>query len=489
MKMCKRIQKCILLAVVSCFLTACMGESVEVKENIFSMDQTAKERESMLEEASLDYEVPETYPSISVSLGGYETGKDKVAVLSARTLPAAFEVKNFFTGEVVYKGSVKRKDTIEEDGLSTGIADFSGLDSEGFYYIETEILGKSKGFPIAEGVYESLLLESYQKLHKLRCEGCHEEPVKFENSSLGSLDVKGGWHTDKNGGKDVVEGCLAVLDICTSFDYYSGSYTDDYGTEDSGNKIPDILDEAAYEVGWLLLMQNPETGGVYTSVSLDQSGENLVVRGETTKATAYFCTCMAKFSQTIKKYDSKLSSRAISAATLSWKCLEANKDIVTADQMYRAAAELYKVTGQETCGKVVSDYLKDNAGNSYEGRLTMDGAITYLSTARNTSVDYCTKLMSTFVTLVEKKASTAKESRYLVYNTEEDTEDILRDAFEFAIVDYINTSDEYVSESMSFVDYICGRNALSKNYFNDINTPDALAKMISVTARIQAPDK
>lgn len=489
MKICKRIQNCILLVTVSCFLSACMGESVEVKENIFTMDQAAKERESMLEEASLDYEIPETLPSILVSLGGYETGKDKVAVLSAQTLPAAFEVKNFFTGEVVYKGNVRRKDTVEEDGLSTGIADFSELDTEGFYYIETEILGKSKGFPIAAGVYESLLSESYQRLHNLRCDGCHEEPVDFENSALGSLDVKGGWHTNISGEKDVVEGCLAVLDICTSYDYYSNSYTDDYGAEDSGNKIPDILDEAAYEVNWLLLMQNPETGGVYTSVSLDQNGQKLVVRGETTKATAYFCTCMAKFSQTIKKFDAKLSAKAISAAGLSWKCLEANRDIVTADQMYRAAAELYKVTGQETYRKVVSDYLKDNAGNPYEGRLTMDGAITYLSTARNTNVDYCTKLMSTFVTLVEKKASTAKESRFLVYDTEEETEDILRDACEFAIVDYINTSDEYVSESMDFVDYICGRNALSKNYFNDINTPDALAKMISVTARIKASGK
>ena len=475
------------IAVCMSFLLLCGCSAVdgEPVENIFTRD--TENRKSMLENPSVDYELPGAYPSISVDLTGYEASREKVAVLVATRLPAFFALKESSTGEVVYEGSVKRKDVSTADGLSVGTVDFTGFTKEGTYYIETEILGRSKDFSIKESIYDDLLIESYNKLRSLRCEGCHAGKIPLEQDKSKTLDAAGGWHTSENGEKDVVEGCLAVMDICTIYEFYPKIFTDDYGSLDSGNKIPDILDEAFYEVEWLFSMQNKESGGVYASVSLvSDKDETLCVRAETTRATAYYCACMAKVSFTFKRFNQELSNKAIQAATLAWKCLEANKNIVDPDQMFRAASELFRVTGQDIYKKSVNDYLADNADKIYGSRSALDGAITYLSTARATNVGYCTSLMNSLMKLAEGKVADAVVSRYAVEADDADSADVLRTAYEYAIVDYINSSIEYVNGEEDCLHYVGGRNEYSINYFDGINTPDSLVNIIAVSARLSS---
>ena len=215
-------------------LIGCGGADGEPIENIFTRDTDS--RKSMLENPSVDYELPGVYPAISVDLTGYEASGEKIAVLAASRLPAFYEVKDSVTGKVVYEGSVKRKDVTTSDGLSVGTVDFTGFDTVGTYYIETEILGRSKDFSIRENKYSDLLTESYNKLRALRCTYCHASSVPFENDKSKTLNAGGGWHTSDNGEKDVVEACLAVMDICTIYEFYPKIFTDDYGFDESGNR-------------------------------------------------------------------------------------------------------------------------------------------------------------------------------------------------------------------------------------------------------------
>ena len=53
-------------------------------------------------------------------------------------------------------------------------------------------------------------------------------------------------------------------------------------------------------------------------------------------------------------------------------------------------------------------------------------------------------------------------------------------------MDYINSSIEYVHGEEDCLHYIGGRNAYSINYFDTINTPDSLVKVIAVSARLAA---
>ena len=78
---------------------------------------------------------------------------------------------------------------------------------------------------------------------------------------------------------------------------------------------------------------------------------------------------------------------------------------------------------------------------------------------------------------------------YAVESDDAEVSDILRTAYEFAIVDYINSSLEYVYGEEDCLHYIGGRNAYSINYFDTINTPDSLVKIIAVSARLAASDR
>ncbi len=448
--------------------------------------QSVNTKESMLNEPVLLLETPVTYPKILVDESGYLTASDKTAILTAELLPADFNVIDKETGAVVYEGKVTAKDTKDESGTEYGIADFSDLTKEGTYYIETEILGKSRDFTVTSDKYENLYLSALKKLDSMRCESCHTKKAKVEGNDELLLDVSGGLHTDSNGNKDVVGGCLAVMDICTALEYYPNVFSDDETVSFSANNIPDILDEAVYEAEWLLKMQNQKTGGVYASVVYSEDDSEVKVISETTKATAYFAACMAKFSITVKKYDANLSNKAFQAATLAWKCLEANKDIVTDEQRFRAAVEMYRASGSGVYNRVILDYLKDNADKAFESDSVLDGAITYLNTTRSVDMNYCTSLMSTFMDRTTEKISLADSNPYGIESTDLTVDELLRNMFELIIVDYIISSNAYTETEEDYMHYLCGQNPESESLIDDINTPDSLIRLLAFSAKLSA---
>lgn len=472
-----RLKNIIAVFLVMLLLTGC-GEGETVSVELFRENKA--ERLSMLEEASMEYEVPVTYSKIMVDRNGYEPGEEKVALLVGETLPAVFDVVDETTGESVYHGYVHLKDTDTADSLYTATADFSELTEVGSYYLKTEILGRSESFNIAESNQRERINNLYSRLEKAKCDGCHFARIPMENDSVKSLEVSGGFHSSDAGEKDVVEACLTLSDICTAYEFYSSAFTDDCGIKESGNDIPDILDEAIYEAKWMLKMQNSETGGVYASVSLSgsEADKSLKIVGETTRATAYFCASMAKFSSVIAPFDQALSQKAYEAAALSWKSLEANKEIVTAEQMYRGAVEMYRLTGADVYKDIVLNYLKDNAGKPYEGRQTLDAAITYLNTKRATEVAYCSSLMSKFMERVEDKATASEKNRYGVEDALMSEAELLRSTYEMMLVDYIISNSGYSKLETEYMHFLSGRNETGYNYEKEMNAPDALVQYI-----------
>ena len=72
------------------------------------------------------------------------------------------------------------------------------------------------------------------------------------------------------------EGIETVEDLLLSYEESEGARGDDYGIPESGNGIPDILDECRYETEWLLKMQNLNTGAVYSAVTVAEGQEATV---------------------------------------------------------------------------------------------------------------------------------------------------------------------------------------------------------------------
>ncbi|MCR5279486.1 MAG: glycoside hydrolase family 9 protein [Lachnospiraceae bacterium] len=441
-------------------------------------------RDGMLDEASIEYETPGSVPSIIVDLVGYDRDAEKKAIINAEEIPDSFTIKDVYSGETVYIGKVKE---VESDQGIVGIADFTEFDTEGEYQMEAPLIGSSKYFAVRSGVYDELMATAFAKLERLRCSSvsngyCHNRDVPLESSSDTVLDVRGGWHTAKGGERDVVTGCMAVYDLITAYEYHPSSFTDKMGIPESGNKIPDILDEAIFELDWLFKMQNPETGGVYSAITARDSG--LVIEAEATRATVYFCVVMTHFSYVIKKFDSKYSGKCLNAAVKAWKCLDANKELVSTEQMYRAAVELYKATGQAVYRNAVEDYLKDNAGKDLENRAVIDAAITHMSTSRATDMSECEKLMERFMARTHSKVASARTNAFFVESTDMTAEELLRNMEELVIVDYIISSVEYQKIEENYLHYLCGRNPESEIMLDFEYDPDGYAMLLVLLGRL-----
>ena len=77
-------------------------------------------------------------------------------------------------------------------------------------------------------------------------------------------DVSGGWHDAGDYGRYVVPGAKAVQDLLLTYEDSEYAAKDDaIGIPESGNGVPDVLDEVRYELDWMLKMQDETSGGVY----------------------------------------------------------------------------------------------------------------------------------------------------------------------------------------------------------------------------------
>ncbi len=78
-------------------------------------------------------------------------------------------------------------------------------------------------------------------------------------------DLSGGWFDAGDTGKYVTFAATPVHQLLTAYQQSPAAFTDDFGLPESGNGIPDLIDEIKWEVDWLQKMQEP-AGGVALKV-------------------------------------------------------------------------------------------------------------------------------------------------------------------------------------------------------------------------------
>ena len=69
------------------------------------------------------------------------------------------------------------------------------------------------------------------------------------------IDVSGGWHDAGDYGRYIVPAAKTIADLLYAYEANPKLYSDNIGIPQSGNGIPDILDEARYELEWMMKMQ------------------------------------------------------------------------------------------------------------------------------------------------------------------------------------------------------------------------------------------
>lgn len=344
--------------------------------------------------ADMRIESPDTEkssPAVKVNQLGYRTGSAKYAYVSgfyellscnSRT---QFRIVDKESGMSVYAGTLSLVDGYDEkySGETVYAADFSDFDTEGKYYIEVDAPGieSSASFEIGDEIYGGLLAKAckYYYFQRANVELTEEyagkwarkamyaddSSMKFLSDKNKTKDVSGGWFDAGDFGKYVDPGASAATDLLWAYKEFPGAFSD--GMEnipESGNGIPDILDEIKVELDFILKMQDKSDGGFYHRVNPDD-GKRAIVdtfsggdKGnvKATGTTADAAAALAFASTVYKEFDADYAQTLLEAAVAGWKYTCLNTDVAssgtygsdkTEPQRFWAACSLYYATGEE----------------------------------------------------------------------------------------------------------------------------------------------
>jgi len=241
---------------------------------------------------------PATARQVIVDQFGWRTTDTKVAIMAepvlgynnvvSYTLPAhgaAFQVRRVSDDSVAFSGTVTRWNEGATDGQSGDKvcwADFSSLTEPGAYYLYDPVNdARSYDFEIRDNVYNDILKTAGRTFYYQRCgsavtaayggnwshaaachAGANQDPAAHlwkDGADLGQpKDVHGGWHDAGDYNKYVPFTLETVWHLMTGYELNPAAFGDDWNIPESGNGVPDILDEIKFELDWLLCMQNAD---------------------------------------------------------------------------------------------------------------------------------------------------------------------------------------------------------------------------------------
>lgn len=286
---------------------------------------------------------------IYVDQVGYLPKAGKIAV---STFPCNFQVINSQTQSSVFDGTAKAMGIDDCSGEQVCQIDFSAVVSPGSYYILAGNGEKSHTFRIEENVYEALKSAVTKAFYYQRCgcelsgkhagvythKACHTAPSIFledyinKTPSPRQFDMTGGWHDAGDYGRYTSPAAVALAHLLYAYELFPEQLRMDLNIPESGNDMPDILNECFYELTWLLKMQAPDGGAYHKLTSFSHADfvmpeddlMQFMIYPVSSMATADFAAIMALASRVYAPFYPEFSKKALTAAKKAWSWLETN---------------------------------------------------------------------------------------------------------------------------------------------------------------------
>jgi len=250
----------------------------------------------------------EPSPFLHVDQFGYYPAAEKVAVLSdpqtgqnaslSFTPSALLQVRNAGDDAVVWSGAPARWN----DGATQAVSgdrgwwlDFSELTTPGNYYVFDPGSGeRSATFVIGDDVYAEVMKDAGRAFFYNRCNAPKTAPFAESNWTDGMnfnnplqdtecsyvndrenaglrRDLSGGWFDAGDYNKYVTFAKGAVQPLLWAYVESPAAFTDAWNIPESGNGIPDLLDEVKWEIDWLRKMINPDGSVILKMGSIEHS--------------------------------------------------------------------------------------------------------------------------------------------------------------------------------------------------------------------------
>lgn len=506
------------------------------------------------------HEEPWQRADILTNQVGYFAEREKKAtLLCTDKSPVKFDViddsgKKVWSGESEYFG-------YDEDSADTvHTLDFSEMEDSGTFHIEADngavsrdfkVFGKKEVSDYSALLYDSLnyfyqnrsgieiksdYITSGDKNALARAAGHTSDMAEIEQTwgysgTSGSIDVTGGWYDAGDHGKYVVNGGLSLWMLQNLYELsaaqgFGNIFADgSMSLPENANGFPDLLDEARFEMEWMLKMQIE--GGEYDGMAYHKAHDEKwtglgvapadddkkrIVKPPTTAATLNLAACAAQAARLWEKLDPDFSKTCLEAAEKAYTAAKKHSDMYapldeaigggaygdtdSTDEFYWAAEELFITTGDKS-------YLSDAEKSDFY--MTVPTAL-----GSGESVDSVgtfdwgnTAALGTFSALINKADGSDKAEKSLkqaaeyyleleaqqgyglpyaqstiAYNDSDkgylwgSNSFVGDNAIVMAYASYYadGNADEYTDGALMGMDYLLGRNAMDQSYVTGYGT-------------------
>ncbi|HEU5156754.1 MAG TPA: glycoside hydrolase family 9 protein [Streptosporangiaceae bacterium] len=482
---------------------------------------------------------PDTGPRVRVNQVGYlPHGPKNATLVTDATDPLAWSLNNA-AGDVVASGNSTPRGVDAASAQNVHTIDFSSFTGSGTGFTLRADGETSHPFDISGTIYKQLRSDSLQFFYIQR------SGIAIDGSLVGDqyarpaghvgvapnqgdtdvpcqpgvcdyrLDVRGGWYDAGDHGKYVVNGGIATYQLLNTFERTKTAFSAGGGAAlgdgtlrvpERGNNVPDILDEARWELEFMMRMQVPAgqpLAGMAHHKIHDQNWTGLPLQPEddpqlrelhppSTAATLNLAATAAQCARLYAPYDAAFAAKCLTAARTAYAAAKANPDRFASDadsngggaygdrdvsdEFYWAAAELYLTTSEQ-------QYLADvTASPHHTGDVFTATGFNWPATAALGRLDLATvpsalpaadkqRVQQSVVAAADTYLATLTDEAYgLPMPGSRDNyfwganSNIINNLIVLATAYDLTRDQRYQAGAVQGMDYILGRNALNHSY-------------------------
>lgn len=448
--------------------------------------------------------------AIYINLSGYRAASEKIALISA---PVALPVSllDAETEEIVWSGMPALAEGYDRaSGSRAWTVDFSIISATGRYKLTAPGGGLSAEFAIADSFSAEFARAGLKAFYHWRVDADFTAPeaeqwqrqapkpapvvVHPATSDPQTIPLAAGWHDGSGPGQYVSSGVHAAGLLMTAFEWLPDTLGgDDFGIPESGNGVPDILDETRHELEWLLLMQR-EDGAVHhklTGLQPESDDKLRYLMPPSTAATAGASAALAKASRLYAPYDATFASRCLQSAVNAWRFIElnpndggfANPDGVTtksysdpddSDERFWAAVELRLALDDERMDPVLEALAEQRvpllSSSGYWGDLSHLAAAAIINTPTESIwPDLAADARLDLIAMAESLARRSQDDAFRLTLDEEgfawgSNGLILQNALILFWAERIDERDAFRRAALDQIHYLLGRNPVGISY-------------------------
>ncbi len=289
-----------------------------------------------------------------------------------------FRIRRASDNVTVYSNTISAWNSGNEhaqSGDKVWWGDFSAFKTPGEYYVYDQANNKkSYNFAIGSTIYQDVLKAAVKTYYYQRCGTdvsvacggnwnhaiCHSQDANAElyTTKADPMDVRGGWHDAGDYNKYIPFLDQTVWELMVAYELNPSRFSDDYNIPETGNGVPDIVDEIKWELDWMIRMQMPN-GSVANRTAADSpsvrphlDGATRYYTAPTTWSTATFAAILAHASRLFENFQAEYGNyyqTLLEKATNAWSYLE------TEPNMYPANGEDGACGLGAACGTSTSD--------------------------------------------------------------------------------------------------------------------------------------